>query len=318
MSRGYRDAFPVDSRSSAHGGGRPGYFTSPPDGFPGADFKSMSRAQRIALLHSILEQKVHGLAFSPYLDGQSPGLEIGEQQIRDRLSIIQPYTRWIRTFSCTEGNQATPRIAHELGLKTMVGIDLGRDHASNDEEVEAGLEVARQGHADILAVGNEVLLRGDLSEDELLALIDRARDAAAPGVRVGYVDAYFLFEKHPRLVDACDVLLINCYPFWEYCPHEYSLHHMQEMYRRTERIAGGKPIVISETGWPSQGTPYGGAVPGDDEALNYFLNTYLWAEEDGIEVVYFAAFDESWKTGDEGDVGAYWGLWDSSGQLKYR
>ena len=96
MSRGYRDAFPVDSRSSAHDAGRPGYFTSPPDGFPGADFKSMSRAQRIALLHSILEQKVHGLAFSPYLDGQSPGLEIDQQQIRDRLSIIQPYTRACR------------------------------------------------------------------------------------------------------------------------------------------------------------------------------------------------------------------------------
>jgi exo-beta-1,3-glucanase (GH17 family) len=316
MSRGYRDAFPVDSRSSAHGAGRPGYFTSPPTGFPGADFASMSWAQRIALLHDILAQRIHGLSFSPYLDGQSPGLEIAEEQIRARLAIIQPYTRWIRTFSCTEGSQATPRIAHELGLKTMVGIDLGPDQAENEEELLGGIAVASTGHADILAVGNEVLLRGDLSEDELLACIARVREAV-PGTTIGYVDAYFLFEKHPRLVEACDVLLINCYPFWEYCPFEYSLHHMQEMYRRTERIAGGKPIVISETGWPSHGTPYGAALPGRDEALNYFLNTYLWAEEDGIEIVYFAAFDESWKTGDEGDVGAYWGLWDASGRLKY-
>jgi len=27
--------------------------------------------------------------------------------------------------------------------------------------------------------------------------------------------------------------------------------------------------------------------------------------------------DESWKVGAEGDVGAYWGLWDKDGQPKY-
>ncbi|MBD3220810.1 glycosyl hydrolase [bacterium] len=276
----------------------------------------MTREQRIALFRRILERKVHGLAFSPYLDGQSPGIELDERQIRERLAIIQPHTRWIRTFSCTEGSEATPRIAHEMGLKTMVGIDLGKDEQRNEREFACGVEVARQGHADILAVGNEVLLRGDLSEDAMLAHIERARQAA-PGVAIGYVDAYFLFEKHPRITDACDVLLINCYPFWEYCPFQYALHHMQEMYRRTERVAAGKPIVISETGWPSQGTPYGPAEPGDDAALNYFLNTYLWAEEEGIEIVYFAAFDETWKIADEGDVGAFWGIWDAQGRLKY-
>jgi exo-beta-1,3-glucanase (GH17 family) len=92
---------------------------------------------------------------------------------------------------------------------------------------------------------------------------------------------------------------------------------MQEMHRRTVRVADGKPIVISETGWPSKGSPYGAAVPGEDQALNYFLNTYLWAEEEGIDIFYFAAFDESWKVGDEGDVGAYWGIWDSQGRLKF-
>lgn len=316
MSRGYREAFPVDSRSSAHGQGRPDYFTSPPTGFPGADFKNMSRAARIALLRSILGEKVHGLAFSPYLDGQSPGEQISEQQIRERMQIIAPFTRWIRSFSCTEGNEASAKVAHELGLKTLVGIDLGPDQKKNDVQFDAGIEVARQGHVDILAVGNEVLLRGDLSEDDLLWRIERAREAV-PGVPVSYVDAYFLFEKHPRLVEACDLLLINCYPFWEYCPHEYALYHMQEMYRRTVAVAGGKPVVISETGWPSEGTPYGGAVPGNDEALNYFINTFLWAGEENIEIFYFAAFDEMWKTGDEGDVGAYWGIWDSQGRLKF-
>ena len=73
-----------------------------------------------------------------------------------------------------------------------------------------------------------------------------ANVAALPDdVPVSYVDAYFLFENHPRVAAACDPLLINCYPFWESCPFEYALHHMQEMYRRTQRVAGGKKISAS-------------------------------------------------------------------------
>ena len=35
------------------------------------------------------------------------------------------------------------------------------------------------------------------------------------------------------------------------------------------------------------------------------------------EVFWFAAFDEAWKVGAEGDVGAYWGLWDKDAKPKF-
>jgi len=59
-------------------------------------------------------------------------------------------------------------------------------------------------------------------------------------------------------------------------------------------------------------------VPSEDNAINYFINAYQWAQEEGIDIFYFSSFDESWKVGNEGDVGAYWGLWDQHGQMKYR
>ena len=65
------------------------------------------------------------------------------------------------------------------------------------------------------------------------------------------------------------------------------------------------------------GTAFEGSEPGYENALRYFINTYKWAEEDGIEVFYFSSFDEDWKIEKEGDVGAYWGLWDKDGKLKY-
>jgi glucan 1,3-beta-glucosidase len=267
-------------------------------------------------LRAVLQQGVHGLCYSPYLEGQAPGSQVSEAQIRQRLKIIQPCTRWIRTFSCTDGHEQTPRIAHEMGIKTLVGAWIGTDAQINEREIAGVIEVARAGHADIVAVGNEVLLREDMDEDQLLACINRVKQAL-PGVPVGYVDAYYLFELHPRITAACDVVLTNCYPFWEGCPREGALAYMQNMVRRTRAAAPGKRIVISETGWPDKGSAFHGSVPSTEGAMAYFVDTIRWAESEDIEVFYFAAFDEAWKVGAEGDVGAYWGLWDKDGQPKF-
>ena len=193
---------------------------------------------------------------------------------------------------------------------------LDDDRERNEQELAAALNIARAGHADILAVGNEVLLRGELPEEELIDYIQRARQAA-PDVPVGYVDAYFLFEDYPRVTENCDVILANCYPFWEGCPAEHALLYMKEMYRRASQVANGKKVIISETGWPNIGTATDGAMPSCENAIKYFVDTHKWAEEDGIETFYFSAFDEAWKVDKEGDVGAYWGLWDKDGGLKY-
>ena len=282
----------------------------------GIDISSLSTDDLRELVRKILESKIHGLSFSPYIEGQGPGTVLEEAQIRERLAIIEPYVRWIRTFSCTDGHELIPSIAREKNLKTMVGIWLDDDHEHNELELQNAIRVASEGHVDILAVGNEVLLRGDLSEDELLDYMRRAKEGA-PGVDVGYVDAYFEFVDHPRITQACDVLLANCYPFWEGCPAEHALLYMKDMYRRVCSVANGKRVIISETGWPNIGTAEGAAVPSFENAIKYFVDSCRWADDENIEIFYFSAFDESWKVGAEGDVGAYWGLWDKDGQPKY-
>ncbi len=282
----------------------------------GVDFTSVSRRECVSMLREILDTGIHGIAYSPYRDGQGPGDIISESQIEQRLKIIQPCTRWIRTFSCVEGNELIPRIAKAHDLQTMVGICLSEDRDKNEIELNNGIAIARSGHADILAVGNEVLLREELSVEELIEYINRARQAV-PGLDVSYVDAYFQFEDHPALAEACDVLLVNCYPFWEECPADYALLYMKDMYQRAVKAGKGKAVIISETGWPSAGAACGAAVPSVENAMQYFINTYVWARQEGIKIFYFSSFDEAWKTGDEGDVGAHWGLWDKNGNFKF-
>ena len=282
----------------------------------GIDLSGLSSDDLRALVRKILDAKIHGISFSPYVEGQGPGTQLGAEQIRERLAVIQPYVNWVRSFSCTEGHELVPAIAAENGLKTMVGVWLDDDREHNELELANAIEVAQAGHADILAVGNEVLLRGELTEDELIDYINRAKQAA-PGVPVGYVDAYFEFVDHPRVTAACDVLLANCYPFWEGCPAEHALLYMKEMYRRVLDVADGKKVIVSETGWPNIGSSTKGAEPSFEYAIKNIVDTYRWAEEDDIEVFYFSSFDETWKTDKEGDVGAYWGLWDKDGHPKY-
>jgi exo-beta-1,3-glucanase (GH17 family) len=76
-------------------------------------------------------------------------------------------------------------------------------------------------------------------------------------------------------------------------------------------------VIITETGWPNQGEIFHGAKPSQENAIRYFLNTQQWGQTDNIDIFYFSSFDESWKVGAEGDVGAFWGLWDKDEQLKY-
>lgn len=290
---------------------------TPQQSLAGIDISSYAIEQLKNLVAALLERKIHGICFSPYIAGQGPGAELSDEQIRARLSIVQPYVHWVRTFACSEGNERIPAIAKELGLKTLVGVWLGEDLEINEVELANGMALARAGHVDLLAVGNEVLLRDELSENELIDYIERAKRDAA-GVPVGYVDAYFKFVNHPRVSDACDVIFANCYPFWEGYPAEHALVYMKEMYRHAVRAGKGKRVVISETGWPNLGSVLRGrSQPSFENAIRYFINAYQWAEEENIEIFYFSAFDESWKVAEEGDVGAYWGLWDAEDRLKY-
>ncbi|MEL7122807.1 MAG: glycosyl hydrolase family 17 protein [Bacteroidota bacterium] len=282
----------------------------------GIDFSNKTLDDLKQLFRQVLENGMHGLCFSLYADGQQPGDIIEPDQIRRRMEIIQPYTKWVRSFSCTEGNEHIPVIAKEFGIKTLVGGWLGKDDDINQREMEGLIRLAKEGYVDIAAVGNEVLYRNDLSVDELLGFMHRVKQEI-PDVPIGYVDAYYEFRSHPEVTEACDVILANCYPFWEGCHIDYSLVYMKDMYHQAMAAGNGKRVIITETGWPSQGEGVKSAHPSAEAFIKYFINAQQWSAAEDIDMFYFSSFDESWKVGAEGDVGAYWGLWDKNEKLKF-
>ncbi|MCU0384149.1 MAG: glycosyl hydrolase family 17 protein [Cyclobacteriaceae bacterium] len=282
----------------------------------GRNYEGVTTEQLRILFKQVLQGGMHGMCFSPYEEGQNPGDMLSEKQIRRRMEIIRPFIKWIRSFSCTEGNELIPKIAKEYGIKTMVGAWLGKDDKVNQQEVKNLIELAKEGFVDIAAVGNEVLYRKDLTEDELLGFINKVKKEINH-IPVGYVDAYYEFDIKPRITEACDVILANCYPYWEGCHCDYSLLYIKDMLAKATRAAKGKKVIISETGWPSQGTNLHAAMPSYENFMKYFINIQTWSKQENIEIHYFSSFDESWKVGAEGDVGAYWGIWDKDEVLKF-
>src|SRR6056300_1125963 len=118
----------------------------------GLNTSGKSEDQLRKMANDLLEKGTHGLCFSLYEDGQSPGDVISEAQIKSRLEIIKPYTKWVRSFSCIEGNELVPKVAKELGMSTLVGAWLGEDLEKNEEEIQGLIELAKSGLVDVAAV----------------------------------------------------------------------------------------------------------------------------------------------------------------------
>lgn len=276
----------------------------------------LSREDLLAHFQKKLAEKMHGIAFTAYTKGQNPGDAITANQIRRRLEVIKPYTNWIRTFSCTNGHEFIPEIAKEMGFKTMIGAWISKDLAQNEKELQALMELANKGVVDIASVGNEVLYRNELSTEELIHYIARVKSGTNQ-VPVTYVETYYKFLELPELVAACDVIAINCYPFWEGASIEVADLYLQQMHHKTQEAIKGKPILIAETGWPSLGAPVNEALPSEENYMRYFLAAQQWAESQNVPSFHFSSFDESWKIHAEGWAGTSWGIWDASEKMKF-
>jgi exo-beta-1,3-glucanase (GH17 family) len=275
---------------------------------------------------------LNGTCFSPYIDGQNANWNspVTEKQIQNRLMIIADHTQWIRTFGCNDYLKPTGRIAHTLGVKTAIGAWIGEDPAENEKQISNLITIAKAGDVDIAVVGNERILYYEKGwstrpdETELISFITRVKQEI-PSINVTTAEPYGVWQNHPKLINEVDVLFVNIYPFHEEPPiHiDNAIQFTEKKYNLVRDLAGSKPVIISEMGWPSAGNANGAAVPSMRNATYYFINITKWAKENNIQYFYFEAFDEKWKSLD--DSGAYrpdwayqshWGIWNSVGMQK--
>lgn len=262
--------------------------------------------------------KAYGFNFGPYEDGQDPnmGTVIPFSQLRARMGIVAPHTEWVRAFGSTHGIENVCRAAREYGLKCLGGAWLSADLSANEEELSGLIRLGEEGYLDGAVVGSEVLLRQELTATQLLAYIERVK-AALPEVEVAYADVYGILLENPNVVAASHFVFMNIYPYWEGVRIDNAVAKIHAEYARMLAAAGGKEVIISETGWPSGGNAVVDALPSPENARFYFLNFVSWARANNVKYFYFEAFDEAWKAAQpEGPQGAHWGRWDVHGNMK--
>ncbi len=254
------------------------------------------------------ESQLYGLNFSPYLVGKQPPGYISPDEIKELIQIIKSKTKWVRTFGTQSGLEVTGKIAHENGLKIMMGAWIGTDSSVNSQQLKNLMDQAQNGYVDIAAIGNEVLLRGDQPESVLLDYIQTFKKKF-PNIPVTVVDTYQLINSHPNIIAAVDVIVVNIYPYWEGYSIDAALQKTIDAYNSVKQKAGGKTVIIGEMGWPSDGDTNGNAVPSLPNFQKYLRQSVVWATSNNIPFFYFEAFDEAWKAPLEKKVGSHWGLW---------
>jgi exo-beta-1,3-glucanase (GH17 family) len=264
------------------------------------------------------EYVVYGLNFSCYTQpGQNPNMDtiLSPEQIRGHLNIVAPYTEWVRLFGTTLGLEAAPPIAHSMGLFSAVGAWLDNVPATNETEMNNLITLAGAGYVDIAIIGSETLYRRDLDLDELIAYIELFQ-REVPDVPVTTAETYDVWIRNPELIDIVDVVAANFYSYWEGIHIDEAAAYVHSRYQLLVSEAGGKEVIVSEAGWPSDGDTILQAEPTPENAAFHFLNFVSWARAEGVNYFYFEAFDEPWKAAYEGPQGAHWGIWTSSGVIK--
>lgn len=262
--------------------------------------------------------RVQGMAFSPFYSGQDPVVQVlpTRAQIEADLSLLADKVTAVRTYSSLKTLGLVPEIAARHQIKVALGAWVDRNPRTSNEEIEAAIQLANE-HSNVIRVivGNEAILRGDVTVAELGAQLDRVRAAVAQPVSTA--EPWHVWLTHPELVEHVDFLTVHLLPYWEGVPVEKSIDYLAMRMNQLAQRFPGKLIVIGEVGWPSDGRTREAAVASkSNEAL--FLRRFL-ARAKGEGYVYYLmeAFDQPWKAQYEGAVGAYWGVYDVERQPKF-
>ncbi|MGA7440281.1 MAG: glycosyl hydrolase family 17 protein, partial [Luteibacter sp.] len=267
--------------------------------------------------------KIACVSYAPFrLKGETPfdpHAVIAPERIEADLKALSQRFDCVRTYSMSQGLGAVPDIAGRYGMKVLMGIWLGRDPVANAREVELGIAAAKRDHDSLrgIIVGNEVILRGELSEKALATYI--AQVNAATDVPVTYADVWEFWEKHPDLAKVTDYLTIHILPYWEDEPvaPEKAVRHVADVYQHMKQQFPGKQIMIGETGWPSQGRTRRDASASLVNEARYIREFLNYAATVDMPYNVIEAFDQPWKRDLEGTVGGYWGIFDVDAQPKF-
>jgi exo-beta-1,3-glucanase (GH17 family) len=260
--------------------------------------------------------KLMCVSYAPFRDVQTPLLpttRIAPEQIAEDLAQLAKITDCVRTYSIENGLDQVPSLAAKAGLKVILGIWLGSERLKNLAQISIAVGLTKEypGVITAVVVGNEVLLRGEMTTSDLAAIVRSVKSQVS--VPVTYADVWEYWLRNREVYDAVDFVTIHILPYWEDFPvrAKHAASHVDAIRKRMAVAFPGKEILIGETGWPSAGRMREGALPSRTNQARVVSEILSLAKQENFRVNLIEAYDQPWKRQLEGTVGGYWGLINS-------
>ena len=261
--------------------------------------------------------KLYCVSYTPFRGAQTPldpTTMIAAAQIDDDLTRLAQVTDCIRTYSVDFGLDQIAGIAAKHGLKVMQGLWLSSSPLKSHYQIETAIALANKypGTIRSVVVGNEVLLRGDMTATDLANTIRSVKSRVR--VPVTYADVWEFWLRNTEVASAVDFITIHILPYWEDfpIPARYAMAHVEAIRRQVLNAFPDKEVLIGEVGWPSAGRMREGALPSPANQAGVIQDVITLSKRENFNVNIIEAFDQPWKRALEGTVGGHWGLFDAA------
>ena len=258
---------------------------------------------------------INGLSYSGYQAGDTTH-RLSDSDIERDMSILEGHTNAIRIYGVSDGLDRIVASAGRHNINVNLGAWISRDAGANAQEVSHAIDIAHNNpNVKRLIIGNEALLREDISAPDLIAFIDRVKRQV--NIPVSTAEPWHIWLKYPELAEKVDFITVHILPYWEGVPENGAIGYILYRYKQLAAAFPQKHIYIGEVGWPSEGEWVKGAEPSQINQAKFTRDFLNIASEERFDYSIVEAFDADWKRGIEGTVGAHWGLWNSERQQKF-
>jgi exo-beta-1,3-glucanase (GH17 family)/cellulose synthase/poly-beta-1,6-N-acetylglucosamine synthase-like glycosyltransferase len=263
-------------------------------------------------------KRVMGFAFSPYYADQDPREKRypSLEQIEADLTLMSGKAIAVRTYSVEDNLAKIPELARKHNLNVCLGAYISYDKERNAWEFPLFLKTARKNPNVVRAiVGNETQHHALIKQEELIAYLDEARKKLR--IPVSTAEPAYIWHENPELVKHVDFIAVQILPYWEGKEVMAAVDYVFNEVKGLKKRYPGKPVIISEVGWPSHGRTRQEAVASAANQAMFLRNFLARAPAEGHVYYIMEAFDQPWKSDIEGAVGAYWGVYDVERHPKF-
>ncbi|RDW73795.1 hypothetical protein BP5796_07237 [Coleophoma crateriformis] len=232
----------------------------------------------------------------------------------DFAGLPSGYTM-VRTYG-TDCDQVTTVLSAAMtyGYKLFAGVYY-LDTLTTDLQTMISAANAAGGWSafDTISIGNELVDTGKSTAAEVIAALSTARTTLTAAGFTGHVvtvDTLAATLLNPSLCDESDYCAVNCHPFFDQYTSSSeagTFINTQVGLLRAVLANANQEVVITETGWPWQGTNHGDAV------VSLADQTTAISSIKGnvsLKTILLSAYNDLWKTTAAAtyDAEKYWGI----------